>query len=123
MGTAAGPGFDTEALRRGIEGQDATALLSLYANDAELRVVDRDTQPSHPMVMHGREQIGRMLDDVYGRDMTHKLDQCVVQGDHVAFQESCLYPDGTRVLANSMMSLRDGKIVDQTVLQAWDAEE
>ncbi|MFJ2262098.1 hypothetical protein ACIOKD_27830 [Streptomyces sp. NPDC087844] len=86
MDTAAGPGCDTEALRRGIEGQDATALLSLYADDAELRVVDRNTQPSHPMVMRGREQIGMML-------------------------------------ADSMMSLRDGKIVDQTVLQAWDAEE
>ncbi|MFD6292663.1 hypothetical protein [Streptomyces sp. NPDC060205] len=37
MDTAAGPGFDTAALRRGIEDQDATALLSLYAADGELR--------------------------------------------------------------------------------------
>ncbi|GGX56558.1 nuclear transport factor 2 family protein [Streptomyces fructofermentans] len=122
MGTAAGPAFDTETLRRGIEGQDASALLSLYADDAEMRVVDRNTQPSHPMVMHGREQIRTMLDDVYSRDMTHKLENCVVQGDQVAFTESCQYSDGVKVLANSMMSLRDGKIVDQTVLQAWDEE-
>ncbi|MGP4045893.1 nuclear transport factor 2 family protein [Streptomyces sp. 2A115] len=122
MGTAAGPGFDTEALRRGIEGQDAAALLSLYADDAELRVVDRNSQPSHPKVMHGREQIREMFDDVYSRDMTHKLEECVVQGDHVAYTESCQYPDGVKVLANSMMSLRNGKIVDQTVLQAWDEE-
>ncbi|MEV0227782.1 nuclear transport factor 2 family protein [Streptomyces sp. NPDC050704] len=122
MGTAAGPGFDTEALRRGIEGQDAAALLSLYADDAEMRIVDRNTQPSHPMVMHGRDQIREMLEDVYSRDMTHKLEECVVQADHVAYTESCQYPDGVKVLANSMMSLRDGKIVDQTVLQAWDEE-
>ncbi|MDQ1023843.1 ketosteroid isomerase-like protein [Streptomyces umbrinus] len=123
MGTATSSGFDTEALRRGIEGQDASALLSLYADEAEMRVVDRNTQPSHPKVMHGREQIREMLDDVYSRDMTHKLEQCVIQGDQVAFTESCQYADGTRVLANSMMSLRDGKIVDQTVLQAWDDTE
>ncbi|MDX2545981.1 nuclear transport factor 2 family protein [Streptomyces sp. WI04-05B] len=123
MGTAASPAFDTEALRRGIEGQDAAALLSLYADDAELRVVDHKTQPSHPMVMHGRGEIGAMLTEVYGRDMTHKLEQVVVQGDQVAYTESCLYPDGVRVLAGSMMSLRDGKIVDQTVLQAWDEED
>jgi len=120
MGTTATPAFDTEALRRGIEGHDAAALLSLYADDAELRIVDRNTQPSHPMVKHGRDEISAMLNDVYGRDMTHKLEQVVVQGDHVAYTESCEYPDGVRVLAGSMLSLRDGKIVDQTVLQAWD---
>jgi ketosteroid isomerase-like protein len=123
MGTAAGPGFDTEALRRGIEGQNTAAILSLYADDAEMRVVDRNTQPSHPKVMHGREQIREMLDDVYSRDMTHKLEQCVVQGDHVAFTESCQYPGGAKVLASSMISLRDGKIVDHTLLQEWDDEE
>ena len=37
----------------------SAALLSLYADDAEMRVVDRNTQPSHPKVMHGREQIAR----------------------------------------------------------------
>ncbi len=122
MGTAATPAFDTEALRRGIEGHDAAALLSLYADDAELRVIDRNTQPSHPMVKHGRGEISDMLTEVYGRDMTHKLEQVVVQGDQVAYTESCEYPDGVRVLASAMLSLRDGKIVDQTVLQAWDEE-
>jgi ketosteroid isomerase-like protein len=119
MGTAAGPGFDTEALRRGIEGQAAT-LLSLYADDAEIRVVDRNTQPSHPKVLHGRDEISLMLDDVYSRDMTHKLEQCVMQGDRVAFSESCAYPDGVRVLSESMLTLRDGKIAEQTMIQAWD---
>ncbi|MFF1448466.1 nuclear transport factor 2 family protein [Streptomyces sp. NPDC058274] len=120
MGTAAGPAFDAEALRRGIEGQSAATLLSLYADDAEIRVVDHNSQPSHPMVMHGRDKIGEMLNDVYSRDMTHKMEQCIVQGDHVAFTESCEYPDGVKVYASSMMSLRDGKIVDHTMLQAWD---
>ncbi|MFF6999899.1 nuclear transport factor 2 family protein [Streptomyces sp. NPDC008313] len=120
MGTAARPAFDTEALRRGIEGRDAGTLLSLYADDADLRVVDRNSQPSRPTVMHGRERIGEMLNDVCGRDMTHRLEQCVVQGDHVAFTESCEYPDGTKVLSNSMMSLKNGRIADQTMVQAWD---
>ncbi|WHM40256.1 nuclear transport factor 2 family protein [Streptomyces sp. BPTC-684] len=112
--------FDTETLRQGIESHDAKTLLSLYAEDAEIRVVDRNTQPSHPMVMHGQDEISKMLDDVYSREMTHKLEQCVVQGDHVAYTESCEYPDGVRVLANSMMSLKNGKIVEQTLVQAWD---
>jgi SnoaL-like domain len=120
MGTAAGTGFDPEALRRGIEGDDATALLSLYTDDAKIRIVDRNTQPSHPKIVHGRDQISEMLNGIYSRGMSHHLDQCVVQGDHVAFTESCEYPDGARVLANSMVSLREGKIADQVLVQAWD---
>ncbi|WP_327319935.1 nuclear transport factor 2 family protein [Streptomyces sp. NBC_01235] len=120
MGTAAGSAFDTETLRRGIEGQTATTLLSLYADDAELRVVDHNTQPSQPKVLHGRDEIARMLDDVYSRDMTHKLEECIVQGDRAAYSESCRYADGVRVLAESMITLRDGKIVEQTMIQAWD---
>ncbi|GAB2979738.1 nuclear transport factor 2 family protein [Streptomyces pseudoechinosporeus] len=122
MGTAATPGFDTETLRRAIEGQNAEALLALYDDNADLRVVDRNTQPSHPKVMHGRDQISDMLNDVYSRDMTHKVEQCVVQGDHLAYTESCQYPDGVKVLASSMVELRNGKIVDQTLLQEWDDE-
>ncbi|MEU8513604.1 nuclear transport factor 2 family protein [Kitasatospora sp. NPDC048722] len=121
MTTMAAPtAFDARALREGIERSDAGILLALYAEDAELRVVDHRTQPSHPLVMHGREEIGAMLNDVYGREMTHTLEQVVVQGDHVAFMESCRYPDGVRVLMSSMADLRDGRIVDQTSVQAWD---
>jgi ketosteroid isomerase-like protein len=118
--TAAPSDFDARALREGIERCDAGTLLALYDEDAELRVVDRRTQPSHPLVMHGRKEIGAMLDSVYGREMTHKLEQVIVQGDHVAFLESCHYPDGVRVLMASMADLRDGRIVDQTSVQAWD---
>ncbi|WP_037851085.1 nuclear transport factor 2 family protein [Streptomyces sp. NRRL S-340] len=120
MATTAGPVFDTGALRRGIEEHTASTLLSLYADDAEIRIVDRDSQPSHPKVLRGRAEIGSMLEDVYGRDMTHRLEQCVVQGDRAAYAESCAYPDGVRVLAESMVSLRDGKITDQIMIQAWD---
>jgi hypothetical protein len=120
MGTATGSAFDTETLRRGIEGNTGNTLLSLYTDDAEIRIVDRNNQPSHPTVLHGRGQIAELLDDVYSRDMTHKLDRCVVQGDQVAYSESCEYGDGTRVLAESMVTLRDGKIADQLIIQAWD---
>ncbi|MFM9441555.1 nuclear transport factor 2 family protein [Streptomyces acidiscabies] len=119
MGTT----FDTDTLRRGIEESTTSeTLLSLYADDAEIHVIDRNTQPSHPLVLHGRTEIATMLDDVYSRDMTHTLEHCVVQGDELAYTESCRYADGTRVLAESAVSLRDGKIVRQTMIQAWDEE-
>ncbi|MES4890086.1 nuclear transport factor 2 family protein [Streptomyces sp. NPDC096012] len=120
MGTSTGSAFDTDTLRRAIEGNTGNNLLSLYADDAEVRIVDHHNQPSHPTVLHGRGPIAELLDDIYGRDMTHKLEQCVVQGDRAAFSESCEYADGTRVLAESMVTLRDGKITNQLIIQAWD---
>ncbi|MGC0327860.1 hypothetical protein RKD23_000850 [Streptomyces sp. SAI-170] len=120
MGTSTSPAFSADTLRRGLEGQSSTDLLKLYADDAELRIVDRNTQPSSPKVMHGRDEIARMLEDVYSRDMTHKLEGCVVQGDRAAYSESCQYADGVRVLSESMITLRDGKISEQIMIQAWD---
>ncbi|MCW8381703.1 nuclear transport factor 2 family protein [Streptomyces justiciae] len=113
--------FSTETLRQGIEGDKAANLLSLYADDAEIRIVDRNTQPSNPRVLHGRSEIGEMLEDVYSRDIkAHKLEKCIMQGDQVAYTESCEYSDGVRVFAESMITLRDGKIAEQIMLQAWD---
>ncbi|MFB6891257.1 nuclear transport factor 2 family protein [Kitasatospora sp. NPDC056327] len=121
MTTMAAPSaFDVRALREGIERADAGALLALYADDAELRVVDRATQPSHPLVVHGRDEIGALLDDLYGRETSHTLERVVLQADRLAFLESCRYPDGVRVLVSSTAELRAGRIVDQTSVQAWD---
>jgi hypothetical protein len=120
MGTAARPAFDTDTLRQGIEGQTPETLLSLYADDAEIRLINRNATPSHPKVLHGRDQIGEMLEDVYSRELSHKLEQCVIQGDSAAYCESCQYPDGVRVLSESMITLRDGKISRQILIEAWD---
>ncbi|MFJ7147364.1 nuclear transport factor 2 family protein [Streptomyces sp. NPDC100445] len=120
MGTATGSSFDSETLRRAIEGNTGNTLLSLYTDDAEIRIVDHQHQPSSPTVLHGRGQIAELLDDVYSRDMTHRLERCVVEGEHAAYSEACEYADGTRVLSESMITLRDGKIADQLMVQAWD---
>ncbi|MFE9675546.1 nuclear transport factor 2 family protein [Streptomyces sp. NPDC006259] len=120
MGTARGSAFDAEMLRRGIESHTSQTLLSLYADDAEIRVVDHNSRPSHPTLVRGRDRIAEMLDDVYSRDMTHRLEDCVVQDDRAAFSESCVYADGVQVFSESMITLRDGKIVEQTIIQAWD---
>lgn len=116
MGTA----FTADTLRRGIEGDSADALLALYADDARVRVVDHVSPPSSPRVLRGRDEIGALLADVYSRDMTHTLEGCVVDGDRAAFSESCRYADGTRVLSESMITLEDGRIREQIMIQAWD---
>jgi len=118
------PLFDVDALRRGIEERDASTMRGLYAENAQLTLVDQRDQPSHPHEIAGAAAIGEFLDELCGREMEHHLDQVVVSpdGTHAAYLERCRYPDGTRVLSTSMLDLRDGRISAQTSLQAWDEE-
>ena len=112
--------FDTEALRRGIEERDADTLLALYAEDAELRVVDRGNQPSNPKIIRGRDAIGAYFADVCGRDMTHTIERLVAGDGGVAFAEVCQYPGGARVLCVAVLDVKDGLITRQSGVQAWD---
>lgn len=107
-------------LRRAIEARDAGALIALYADDAELRVVSKDTPPSRPRVLRGREEISEFLRDVCSRDMTHRIENQVIGEGRVAFNEACEYPDGTRVLAATTLEVQGGKIVRQVNVEAWD---
>lgn len=113
-------GLDFEAMRRAIEGLDADALVGLYAEDAEMRIVNRYTTPSSPKTLRGREEISAHLRDVCGRAMTHRIENEVVGENRVAFNEACEYEDGTKVLAAATLEVAGGKIVRQTQVEAWD---
>jgi ketosteroid isomerase-like protein len=118
--TSTSQSFDAEALRRGIEERDAATLLALYAEEAELRVVDSQDQPSHPKIIRGRAAIGEYFADVCGRDMTHTIERLVVGGDGAAFVQACQYPSGARVMCAAVLDLKDGLIIRQSGVQAWD---
>ena len=106
-------GLDFEALRRGVEQLDADVLIGLYADDAELRIVNRYTTPSSPRELRGKEEITEYLHDVCGRAMTHRIENEVVGAERAAFNEACEYPDGTRVLCAATLEVRQGKISRQ----------
>jgi nuclear transport factor 2 (NTF2) superfamily protein len=117
---AAAGSLDLEALRRAAEGKDPEAMLSLYADDAEYVRVDRNNTPSSPMALRGKEEVGEYLRDVFSREMTHRIENEVVGEDRAAFNWACEYPDGTKVLAAETVELREGMIVRQVSVQAWD---
>jgi len=112
--------FDAAALRRGIEARDASALLDLYADDATIERVDAQNPPSAPARAVGRDAIGALLSDVFGRDMTHHVEAIAVGPDAVGYTVRCAYPDGTHVLCAAVAELRDGRIAREVGVQAWD---
>ena len=52
--------------------------------------------------------------------MTHRVENEVIGEDRVAFNEACEYPDETRVLAAMTLEVRNGKVVRQVHVEAWD---
>ena len=71
-------------------------------------------------MLHGKEQIAEYLRDGLGREMTHRVENEVIGENRVAFNVACQYPDGNRVLCAAVLELRDGKIVWDVSVQAWD---
>jgi len=108
-------------LKRAIEGRDARSLSNLYADDAVVRIIDRDHPPSMPQEIHGKAAIAAYYDDVCGRAMTHRLETGIADGSHLAFTQACAYEGGAKVFCSAMIELGDGRIVRQTNVQAWDS--
>jgi len=108
------------AIKRAIETRDGRALASFYADNALLRVVDRNNPPSKPREVKGRAAITTFWDDICSRAMTHKVDTTIADGNNLAFTQACAYPDGTKVFCAAMLELKNGRIARQTVVQAWD---
>jgi len=113
--------FSLPALAQAIQTRDSKAMRGFYAENARMRIIDRDHPPSKPQEIVGRNAIAAYYDDVCGRTMTHKLESGLVEGGQLAFTQACAYPNGTRVFCSAMAELTAGKIVNQTIVQAWDA--
>lgn len=108
------------AIKRAIETRDGRMLSSFYADDALLRVIDRNNPPSRPREVKGKPAISTFWDDICSRAMTHEVEVGASEGDRLAFTQSCRYPDGAKVFCMALIELKNGKIGRQTMVQAWD---
>jgi hypothetical protein len=112
--------FDLTRFARAAEERDAATQLSMYGPDATVTIVDKITQPGSPRVLSTYEQIKNWLEELCGRDMTHKVSHRIGSDEGAAFTLACRYPDGTQVLCASVIELDGGQVSDQTVVQVWD---
>ena len=114
--------LDFRTLRRGIERGDPDLVIGFYAEDARLSIVDaRAPRSSRPFELRGKAEIAKHLRAVYGQNASHRVERDAAGEGRVRFREDCEYPDGGRVLVETTLEIRGGKIVRQEDLVAKDA--
>ncbi len=114
-------GLDFESLRLGIERCDPDLVLGFYAEDAELSIVNAGAPQGPPFELRGKAEIAKHLRAVFGQETSHRVEQEFVDEERVRFREACEYPDGSRIVVETALEVRGGKIVRQVDVVAKDA--
>ena len=106
-------GLDFEALRHAIERCDPDLILDFYAEEANLSIVNADVPQASPFELSGKAEIAKHLRAAFGQQASHRVEGEIVGEDRVTFLEECEYPDGGRVLIETTLEVRNGKILRQ----------
>jgi SnoaL-like domain len=112
-------GFDFDLLKRSFESWDLEPLLDLYDDAVEQIEMDEVTPPAAPRV-RGKDELRQIFHNGCNAGVTIRVDNPVLGDDRVACTFTCAFDDGRKVVANSIIDVRNGRIVRQFDVQARD---
>ena len=107
--------FDLTGLSRAIHGRDCRYHLALYADDAQVEIVDSTHSDGPLQVLRGKPAIGDWLDGMSSAAVHYEVKDAVVHPDRVTYTEECRYADGSKVLLECSAEVRRGQITHATV--------
>ena len=107
--------FDLDGLSRAIQSGDVGYQLALYANDAEVRIIDSNDPARCPQVLHGKDAIGIWINDLHAQGVTPTVVHPVLACDHVALVEELHTPDGRNLLYECTAEVHGGQITKETI--------
>jgi ketosteroid isomerase-like protein len=111
--------FDYDLLKRSFESWDLETLLGLYDDDVEQIEMDEVTPPASPRV-RGKAELRQIFENGCKAGVRISVDNPVPGDERCACTFTCAFDDGRRVVANSILDIRDGRIVRQFDVQARD---
>src|SRR3954469_15456054 len=111
--------FDYELLKRSFEQWDLETLSGLYHEDLEQIEMDDLSQPAEPR-LRTKAELWQIYERGCQAGVRIGVENPVIDDERIACTFSCNFDDGRRVVANSIMDLRDGRIVRQFDVQARD---
>jgi ketosteroid isomerase-like protein len=106
-------------LKRSFESWDLVTLLDLYAEDVEQIEMDEVTPPAAPRI-RSKDELRQIFENGCRAGVKISVDNPVQGDERVACTFTCAFDDGRRVVANSILDVRDGRIIRQFDVQARD---
>lgn len=107
--------FDIAGLSRAIEQGDPRYQTALYADDAEIVIVDSSNLTDSPQILHGKPAIRDWLEQVcWASSYRRVLDPQATEAQ-VSLTEECEQPDGTSYRYSRIAEVSRGQIVRETV--------
>lgn len=111
--------FDIEAFKNAFEAGDVDAVLEFYSPGLEHVEIDADAPPTSPRTSDF-EHIGNALRGATQAGIKLRLKNEVVGADRAACTITCVFPDGRRLVSNTIYDLDGGKIERQFDVQVTD---
>ncbi len=121
MNAAAQTQFDIDALKRAFESGDVDKVLEFYSEDLEHVEIDADAPPGSPRAS-GFAHIGDALRGAVQAGIKLHIDNPVAGERRAACTITCEFPDGRRLVSNTIYDLEGGNIVRQFDVQVTDPE-
>ena len=115
-----GRGSDFAAFKRAFEGEDFQRWISFYADDAGWMKYRHSSPPRSPNRMVGERRVADSLARICGADLGITLADEVIGACGVAFSVDCALPDGRQVFEHVTAHFRDGQVVRQVDVEAWN---
>jgi len=109
--------FDLDGLRRAIESGDAHYLSGLYADGAEVRIVDSDHPADAPQILHGRPAIASWLASMYTPDDIRRVLESTADAEQISLVEERETVDGLRMVYAYSAAVDRGQITHETGVQ------
>jgi hypothetical protein len=107
--------FDLPGLSRAIQSQDHRYQLALYADNAELEILDRGHLDAPLQVLHGKAEIAKWLDAMSTTAVRYQVRDPLRGPDVVGFTEECIYPDGKTLVFECTAEVSRGQIKHATL--------
>ena len=107
--------FDLDGLSYAVGARNAGYQLALYADDAEVEIVDAD-DPAVPIrVLRGKSDIREWLDSMSSGAVRYQVTDAEAHQNQLRFTEECLYPDGSDLRYECRAELYRGRITRASI--------
>ena len=121
MNATAETSFDIDALKQAFEASDVDKVLEFYSSDLEHIEIDAGAPPKSPRTSDF-EHIGNALRGAAQAGIKLGMDNVVAGADRAAATITCVFPDGRRLVSNTIYDLEGGRIARQFDVQVTDPE-